>query len=129
MQRAADRQKTLFAHGELISDKRLRIQTIDWRQTPSVEGRVPVHGENEHSGMRFLMLETTSARVFYISYTREMEEVSAKTPEGEFVRSPEVFRPTDANRILWRFKKVLSNRPLLRAKFGWITGLGSSPPQ
>ena len=38
MQRSSDRQKTLYAHGELVSDPRLGIEAIDWRKTVSVEG-------------------------------------------------------------------------------------------
>lgn len=73
MQRTGDRQKTL-AHGELISDKRLTAGVADWRQLESVEGRILAHGEDEHSGRSFLMLEAISARVLYIPYTEEMEE-------------------------------------------------------
>jgi Protein of unknown function (DUF3363) len=74
MQRAGDRQKMLFAHGDLVSDKRLPVEAVDWQQTAAVEGRVLVHGEEEHSGKNYLLLESTAAKVYYIPYTREMEE-------------------------------------------------------
>jgi hypothetical protein len=47
---------------------------VDWQQIAAVEGRVLPHGEEEHSGKNCLMLESTAARVYYIPYTREMEE-------------------------------------------------------
>jgi hypothetical protein len=78
MQRAADRQKTLHAHGELVSDRRLTVEVADWQSVPSVEGRVLVHGEEGHSGKNYLLLESTSAKVYYIPYTREMEEIRSR---------------------------------------------------
>ena len=74
MQRSADRQKTLAAHGALISDERLQLVTFDLRSLETLEGRILVHGEEETSGRRYLMLEGTDARVHYINYTPEIEE-------------------------------------------------------
>jgi Protein of unknown function (DUF3363) len=78
MQRATDRQKTLSAHGVLISDERLPVDELDFRQTPAVEGRVLVHGEDEQSGRGYLMLEGVDARVHFIEYTPEMEAARAR---------------------------------------------------
>ena len=78
MQRAGDRQKTLSVHGILISDERLPIEALDFRQTPSVEGRVLVHGEDEQSGRHYLMLEGVDARVHFIEYTQEMDAARAR---------------------------------------------------
>jgi Protein of unknown function (DUF3363) len=50
MQRTADRQRTLAAHGALMSDERLHIEVLDLRQLTSVEGRVLVHGQDEQTG-------------------------------------------------------------------------------
>jgi hypothetical protein len=56
----------------LVSDKRLVVEAVDWKQIAAVEGRVLVHGEEEHSGKNYLLLESTAARVYYItSLTRE----------------------------------------------------------
>jgi hypothetical protein len=63
MQRAGDRQKTLKAHGAVVSDKRLPAGIVDFRQIPSVEGRVIVHGEDEQSGRHYLILEGVDAHV------------------------------------------------------------------
>jgi len=118
MQRAGDRQKTLFAHGELVSDKRLPCQAVDWQQTASVEGRVLVHGEEEHSGKNYLLLESTAAKVYYMPYTREMEE--ARSLGGLKTNSFVRLRKLSADgrlRIeiedLGDAEAVLSNRSLL----------------
>jgi type IV secretory pathway VirD2 relaxase len=84
MQRSGDRQKTLRAHGAVLSDERLPVGVLDFRQIPSVEGRVLVHGEDEHTGRRYLMLEGVDARVHYIEYTPEMEEARGR---GELKRN------------------------------------------
>ena len=73
MQRSADRQKTLAAHGALISDERLQMTVFDARSLTTLEGRVLVHGEEEYSGRSYLMLEGTDARVHYVYCTPEIE--------------------------------------------------------
>jgi len=73
MQRSADRQKTLAAHGALISDERLQMTVLDLRSVTTLEGRILVHGEEESSGRSYLILEGTDARVHYIYYTPEIE--------------------------------------------------------
>lgn len=75
MQRSADRQKTLAAHGALMSDERLQMAVLDHRDLTTVEGRILVHGEEEGSGRNYLLLEGTDARVHYVYYTPEMEAV------------------------------------------------------
>jgi hypothetical protein len=47
MQRSADRQKMLAAHGALISDERLPLAVLDFRRFTSLEGRILVHGEED----------------------------------------------------------------------------------
>lgn len=78
MQRAGDRQKVLAAHGVVVSDERVPIEVLDFQKTRSVEGRVLVHGEDEQSGRRYLMLEGVDARVHFIAYTTEIEEARAR---------------------------------------------------
>jgi type IV secretory pathway VirD2 relaxase len=78
MQRTADRQRTLAAHGVLMSDERLAIEVLNPAQMTSVEGRVLVHGQDEQTGRNYLMLEGTDAKVHYIQYTREMEEARSR---------------------------------------------------
>ncbi len=78
MQRAADRQKTLAAHGALMSDERLPLEVLDLSQLSTVEGRVLVHGQDEQSGRNYLMLEGTDAKVYFIHYAPEMEEARSR---------------------------------------------------
>ncbi|MBV8905417.1 MAG: DUF3363 domain-containing protein [Acidobacteriia bacterium] len=78
MQRAADRQRVLAAHGVVVSDERLPIEVLELTRADSVEGRILVHGEDEQSGRRYLMLEGTDARVHFIEYTSEMEAARAR---------------------------------------------------
>jgi len=78
MQRLGDRQKMLGAHGVPLSDERLPVASLEWRDITTVEGRVLVHGEKEDSrgiGRSYLMLEGTDARVHHIYYAPAMEEL------------------------------------------------------
>src|SRR6185437_833877 len=74
MQRTADRQRTLAAHGALMSDERLPIEVLDPQQITSVEGRVLVHGQDEQTGRNYLMVEGTDAKIHFIQYTPEIAE-------------------------------------------------------
>jgi type IV secretory pathway VirD2 relaxase len=78
MQRTGDRQRTLTAHGVLMSDERLPIEALDLRQATSVEGRVLVHGQDEQTGRNYLMLEGTDAKVHFIHYTPEMDDARSR---------------------------------------------------
>lgn len=88
MQRVSDRQRTIAGHGALMSDERLPIESIDWRKSGSVEGRILTHGEDEMSGRRYLFLEGTDARVHLIDYTPEIENARSqgKVRTNAFVR-------------------------------------------
>jgi len=77
MKRAADNQKTLAAHGALLSDPRLQLSAPNWRDVTSLEGRVLSHGEEE-DGRRYLMLEGTDGRVYYLRYTPELDEARSR---------------------------------------------------
>jgi type IV secretory pathway VirD2 relaxase len=74
MQRANDHQRILAAHGVLLSDERLPIVVLDWRQMDAVEGRILVHGQEEYSGRNYLLLEGTDAKVHFVQYSPEMEQ-------------------------------------------------------
>jgi type IV secretory pathway VirD2 relaxase len=99
MQQTTDRQKTLASHGALMSDERLPIEVLDPASMTSVEGRVLVHGQDENSGRNYLMLEGTDAKVYFVHYTREMEEARSR---GELRTNSFV-----------RLKKVAATRPLI----------------
>jgi type IV secretory pathway VirD2 relaxase len=96
MQRSADRQKMLSAHGVLMSDKRLRLAVLDVRRLSSLEGRVLVHGEEDTgrlAGCSYLMLEGTDGQVHYIFYTPAMEEARGRGElrTNSFIRLRKVF--------------------------------------
>ncbi len=55
-----------------------RPKFANWRKLTSIEGRVLVHDEEEHSGKSYLMLEATVGRIFYIPYTTEMEDIRSR---------------------------------------------------
>lgn len=76
MQRATDRQRTIAAHGALVSDERLPFATLDLKNMTSVEGRVLVHGEEENgrdAGRCYFLLEGTDAHVYYVPYVPDIE--------------------------------------------------------
>ena len=119
MQRSADHQKTLAAHGALMSDERLPLAVVDFRQLTTLEGRILVHGEEESSGRSYLMLEGTDARVHYVYQTPEME--AARNRGGlrtnSFVRLRKLFtdgRPALQIHELGDAESILRNKRHLR---------------
>lgn len=115
MQRTSDRQKTLAAHGALMSDERLPIQMLDSRQLTSVEGRILVHGQDEYSGRNYLMLEGTDAKVHFIHYTPEIEEARSRggMRTNSFVKLRKLFvdgSPTLEINDLGNAETALNNR-------------------
>ena len=122
MQRMTDRQKTLAAHGVLMSDERLRVEVLDFRNLKSVEGRVLVHGEEEvgrDTGRSYLMLEGTDSRVHHIYYTPEMEEARSRghLRTNSFVRLRKLFvegEPTMQIEDLGDSEAILSNKSHLK---------------
>ena len=91
MQRSADRQKMLAAHGVLMSDERLPLVVLDLRGLTTLEGRILVHGEEDtgrQAGRSYLMLEGTDGRVHYVYYTPEMEAArESRRLANEFVHA------------------------------------------
>jgi type IV secretory pathway VirD2 relaxase len=115
MQRVIDHQKTLNAYGALMSDERLSVAVLDWRQTSTVEGRILVHGQDEGSGRSYLMLEGTEGRVHFIRYTPEIEQARAqgRLRTNSFVRLRRLFvdgAPSLATEDLGRADDILKNR-------------------
>lgn len=141
MQRMSDRQKTLAAHGVLMSDERLPVVVLDYRDLKSIEGRVLVHGEEE-DGRNYLMLEGTDARIHHIHYTPEMEEarnrgglrtnafvrLRKRSIGGESVMEIDEFGNADAisrnESYLRRTAQALIKRGIIPDENGWGGWLG-----
>jgi type IV secretory pathway VirD2 relaxase len=112
LQQSGDRQKTLAAHGALLSDKRLPLQVTTLRQLQSVAGRVLLHTEDEQTGKRYMLVEGTDAKVHLIYHTSGIEQARSegKLAVGSFIRIEKRFgnkKPTlqvddlgDANALL-----------------------------
>jgi len=133
IQRTSDRQRTLAAHGALASDERLGNEAIDWGQMETVEGRVLVHGQEEHSGKSYLMLESTAAKVYYVPYTSEIEDARSRggLKTNTFVRLRKGFRDGRRSSIeiedFGNAEALLNNRELLREKVADLREKGVGP--
>jgi hypothetical protein len=57
IQRASDRQRTLPAHGALLSDERLPFQVTSSAALRELEGRVLGHGQEETTGRTYVLIE------------------------------------------------------------------------
>jgi type IV secretory pathway VirD2 relaxase len=122
MQRSADRQKMLAAHGVLMSDERLPLAVLDFRRLTTLEGRILVHGEEDtgrQAGRSYFMLEGTDGQVHYVYYTPELE--AARSQGGlrtnSFVRLRKLFaegHPMLAIDDLGDSESILRNKGYLR---------------
>jgi len=101
MQRSVDRQKTSAADG-VLSDDRLPMTTLDVRDLTSVDGRIWVHGEEEASGRRYLMLEGTDGQVYHIDRTPEMEELRRSCGASEDCKPIRSFGSASSPRFVAR---------------------------
>ena len=137
MQRLGDRQKMLAAHGVPLSDERLPIAPLEWRDITTVEGRVLVHGEEEDSrgiGRSYLMLESTDARVYHIYYTPAMEELRNRggLQTNSFIRLRRLMvdgSPEIEVRDLGPAEAILRNRSHLRQTAQQLIRKGIVPEQ
>ena len=122
MQRSADRQKTLAAHGVLMSDERLQQVAFNFRSLTTLEGRILVHGEEDtghEAGRSYLMLEATDGRVHYVCYTPEMEQARSRggLRTNSFIRLRKLFsegRPVLEIDDLGDSESILRNKRHLR---------------
>jgi type IV secretory pathway VirD2 relaxase len=63
LQRTTDRQRMLARHMELLSDPRLPLEFVSFRQLQRLEGRIIAHGQDEATDQPYLLLEGTDAKV------------------------------------------------------------------
>ncbi len=118
MQRSADRQRMLAAHGVLMSDERLPLVVLDLRGLTTLEGRILVHGEEDtgrRAGRSYLMLEGTDGRVHYIYYTPEMEAARGRggLRTNSFVRLRKLF---SEGRLALKVDELGDSESVLRNK-------------
>jgi hypothetical protein len=116
MQRSADRQKMLAAHGVLMSDERLPLVMLDLRALTTLEGRILVHGEEDtgrQAGRSYLMLEGTDGRVHYVYYTPDMEAARGRggLRTNSFVRLRKLF---SEGRPMLKFDELGDSESILR---------------
>ncbi len=135
MQRVNDHQRTIAAHGALLSDERLPFVRLDLRTMKSVEGRVLVHGEEESGpniGSSYLLLEGTDARVHYVPYTPEIEDARGRGQlrANSFVRLRRLFvegKPLLEVQDLGSADEVLNNKRHLREAARYFHARGVQP--
>jgi len=86
-QESSDRQRTLAAHGVLISDPRIPFKVTDLRDVRALCGRVLVHGEEEITGRAYMLLEGTDASVHYILHDAQVQSArhQGQLRPGSFV--------------------------------------------
>ncbi len=145
MQRTSDRQKTMAAHGVVLSDARLPLVILDLRTLKSLEGRVLVHGQEEdgrEAGGSYFLLEGTDARVHYVPHNPEIEEARNRgglrvnafvrlrklLVDGKPILETEDFGDAEAilknNRHLNEAARAFSRRGVLPTEEGWGGWLG-----
>ena len=73
MQRASDHQKTLAAHGALLSDQRLPLQVTPLGSVGDLEGRVVGHGQDDSTGRAYVLIEGTDAKVHFMYQETSIE--------------------------------------------------------
>jgi hypothetical protein len=129
---SSDWQKTLAAHGALMSDERLPLNVLDLRDPTTLEGRILVHGEEESSGRSYLLLEGTDASVHFIYYTPDLE--AARNAGGlrtnAFIRLRKLLKEggpvLDIDEI-GDADSILRNKPYLREKARRLARRGIVP--
>jgi len=134
MQRSSDWQKTLAAHGALMSDGRLPLSVLDFRDLTTLDGRILVHGEDESSGRNYLLLEGTDARVHYIYYTAELETARNRggLKTNSFIRlrkTPTNEEPTVKIAEYGDAESMLCNKPHLRETARQLARRGIVPQE
>jgi hypothetical protein len=136
MQRVADRQKMLAAHGALLSDERLQLVVLDRRNFSSLEGRVLVHGEDEfvNAGRHYVLIEGTDAKVHLVYYSPALENARSRGQlrPNSFVRLRQQLengRPVLQVDDFGDAEKIISNRRYLEATVRPLVKRGVMPAE
>src|SRR5437588_3392020 len=121
MQCANDRQKTLAAHGSLLSDERLSLQVTPAAALTELEGRVLWHGQEDTTGRTYVLIEGTDAKVHFIYHE---EGIDAARHQGSMrVNSFVSLRKSLNNGVvklmvddLGDAEKILSDKHYMRSR-------------
>lgn len=71
-QKAVDRIKMMEAHGEMASGTDMPFRLLRAKEMESVEGKILVHGQDEHSGNNFALVETIQGELVRIPHVKEI---------------------------------------------------------
>jgi hypothetical protein len=76
MQKTIDRQKMMAVHGVISSDKSLPFRKLSFKDVQEVEGRILVHGTEEHgNGIKnFVLVESINGEVLQVPHVREIDQ-------------------------------------------------------
>ena len=72
VQKSIDRIKTMEAHGVMASDSNMPFRVLKPDEIEDIEGRILVHGEDEHSGNNFALIETVQGEILRVPHVREL---------------------------------------------------------
>jgi len=88
MQKTSDRQRMLASHGALLSDERLPLEFVPFRQFSRVEGRVVAHGQEEGTDRLYLMVEGVDGKIHLLYQNEDIQNARHKGQVGvnSFVR-------------------------------------------
>lgn len=128
MQRANDRQKTLGAHGALLSDPRLPLQVTSPAAIAEIEGRVLGHGQEDTAGRPYILIEGTDAKVHFISYD---DSIDAARHRGlmrvnSFVRLSRKGRVKLIVQDFGDAEAILNNKDHMRSRAQRLSKAGAS---
>ena len=129
MQKSSDRQRMLARHGALLSDERLPLEFVSFRQITQVEGRVVAHGQEEGTDRLYLMVEGVDGKVHLLYQNEDIQNARHQGQLGinSFVRIEKRFsegRPFLQVNDLGDAYEVLKNSPYLRSTASRLTQRG-----
>jgi hypothetical protein len=129
MQKSSDRQRMLARHGALLSDERLPLEFVSFRQLTQVQGRVVAHGQEEDADRMYLMVEGVDGKVHLLYQNEDIQNARHKGQLriNSFVRIEKRFfegRPFLQVNDLGDAYELLKNRAFLRSTASILTRQG-----
>ena len=129
MQKSSDRQRMLARHGALLSDERLPVEFVSFRQLTQVEGRVVAHGQEEDTDRMYLMVEGVDGKVHLLYQNEGIQNARHKgqLAINSFVRIEKQFsegRPFLQVSDLGNAYELLKNSAYLRSTASKLTQRG-----